>query len=1705
MVHLHNLRLNQTTLAALLVALFLVPSFLPLVGADQSDDSSTTARNSQLDFTFRNPLMVTNYGSGDNGSAIIDGALYLEPGKHMITANISATGSGSGELWLVLQHKGSPILGFSDVPGKTISLGTVTGNGGVLDLAPVTFSWDATTGAGQELRVKIQSSNEAGNQLLNNIQALPISFSVENKHFGEVISNNLPTVSVDTNQMVMSETINQINVTVTNSGVTSLQANMTVTLTQNGTAPRVIDSNALNLEPGSFTFTPVQDSGVLTASIDVPALGITGVYNLSITVKFWGAGWQSDPATQPSLKIEGWVKFTDYNSEVIAPSTIVGEPGDTVSMTFVVKNTGIKNDRFNIGMVETISPAWTSGVAPDFGANDLAPGAVRLVTVEVSIPASAQRSMTDTITLTFTSQASTDNFQIVAVGRVMVGDFFSGEAKFEGDASDPGADDAQSIVPGGFVDFNVRVSNLGSVDSAFLLGSGFAVNALNWSLEVGTEGSGQHTTRVISAGSSEIVQVKVISPPIQSPIVTSERNTAGDLVGIWLSCQPLSGGSLTLDDATVKVTSTIVVDPGINTEPQTVSTEEISAALTGSIITRNPSLNLRVFNNLALATSSGGASLSDEKLDAVISFTTSFTSASDGGFSEADRWSVSLTNPIYTGLLPNASEDTTLNIAGPTGGEFPLAGTFTVSVTVTPTLSVALEGSGVGVVTVTRDYTLIIPSIIQGEFLGPNFPQDINVGTENQIPLQFANTGNDVASYRLRVLDSDLPENWIANFSEADTTIENLTSDISDGIIDTGTSSPNVIHTRIVTLNIRTDSLAPSGLVQPIPIQVEDPYSGQIIGEQFTVYVVVGQVYDAALSPTNHTEQLEVTQSQEHTIFVRNTGNAPTDFSVMMDTSQAGDVEFEIVSPLNNKLFIAAGYEDSIRVRMTANADANYDEFYMATVWVSANDGQILLSSNIVANISENHSFVISTLEELAVTPGTEEVIDFNLTNRGNLQESITVNFTVEGDLSLSDYTMTQTIPINQSFSDQLTVTIPELTSSDSMAQGDSYNLTITVLSSAGNEYSSRVIKLIVQPLFIVESNDWPSVMEFMPQSDRTWEVTLTNTGNRDVTVSAAYTITRPGLSNFSSDWQMVSQPSTISLPRNTPVVHTFTVVGMTSNPLLSLSADLTIFLQPMDLTVQGSGEFSTQLVMSRFYSTGEIGLAPSENDNDPVPVYIPHTHIPVSNSSSAAYEVELCNSQRLLNLNAMGLVESDYSWNFTLVEEKIDGTTVDHPLDLNQECGASSLGPTSRYPLLEQVAWDTSNIKLEVDIPNRGFILPGDGWNLTFRLYHPEDNAGYTQYDEETFTLVLAVFADPMIMSVSSNDGYFEEGTETTVTVLIQNVGSASALDVIVELQCDLLTVSNKANEQPPLYNRSVNGGVNTSMIPFFFPGDSVSLQWVVTANSIDWWSQRAEATCIASLNASYMDSNIEANDQLSLIEDVKSQSPGVSNSFIACIVFMLLSIILFRLTAQNENFRLLGIYSGVVGFGFSFHIFQYAWWGIVVLVLSALWIWRVSWGSTEEFRLLHEDYQRARKGVSTLYSDHFEELADTRRQLSVILAVPVLGMLAVVLGLPPSLSTDQTNLVSLISYIGVVMIGVWLIIKRADSAYGSLYGRLTDIEVKSVRIERDLSDPARLFNELAVDGLNLDEIFGDLEPPVPVPAPIVIDGTNEEVSDDV
>ena len=170
------------------------------------------------------------------------------------------------------------------------------------------------------------------------------------------------------------------------------------------------------------------------------------------------------------------------------------------------------------------------------------------------------------------------------------------------------------------------------------------------------------------------------------------------------------------------------------------------------------------------------------------------------------------------------------------------------------------------------------------------------------------------------------------------------------------------------------------------------------------------------------------------------------------------------------------------------------------------------------------------------------------------------------------------------------------------------------------------------------------------------------------------------------------------------------------------------------------------------------------------------------------------------------------------------------------------------------------------------------------------------------------------------------------------------------------------------------------------------------------------------------------------------------------------------------------------MLALGFAFHLMDLVsseWGGPVILFIAAIWVWLMTWKSTVEFQLIHEDYQRARKGISTLYSDHFDVLSNAKRQLSIILAMPILGMIGVILGFPPQMSPDSANMFSLVAYLVIVIVGVTFLIWNANRMYGSLYGRLTEVEVQASRIERDLGDPARLLTELASDGLDISSII--------------------------
>lgn len=1593
-----NSKLN-TIVATLILLLFVTPTLAPFT-------SASDAARASPDFSVQ---YITLDGAGSIWSGV---DLVVEPEQHVVKIVVTNSGSAAGQATLNLVHRGSPTAGELTV--TSIDLGTIAAS---TSTNPILISWNATTGDGQALFARVSSSADSNSA--NNEQRL--DFDVQLFHSGDSTDDTIPTPSPGQSNARVTNAIHPITATVINQGVMAVSSVLELSLFEvaNPANAFTVWSNTLTLEPGSLVNPAI--ASVLTANLDATA--ITGVWNLTATVYFNGTAY-ADQQVISTVDVE----FSNFVAELASPADRTTEPGLQTTLTFILKNTGAAADSFSISISDILG--WADTSLDGTSTAVISPNATTTVQIVVSVPSAASRSLVESVTLTLTSVSA--SYSLTGFTRVMSGESYSATVTMPAGVT--------MVTPGQEVELSVQIENTGNVPTSFNLMTGLGVAAKNWTVDLSTS-----TTTMVDDGSTVTVVLTVVVPPIQLPLDISEYNRAGDSLSVWVQAQAIGGGMPATSASAVEVRPVIVVDPGLPTENIELSVEDVIAAKNGMGLDEILGLSVEVRHNLV-------ADLS-ETVDATISVgTILFAADNTGGFSEAPRWNAEITPSTVTGLTLGEIKAASFGIQGP-ADDYPLAGVLTIPVTASPTLGGVHAGSGVVATDVTRNLTITIPQIIDAEILQQG-PLDAEVGVQTDFAMNIANIGNDLASYRLSIVD-DLPDNWIATLNTTTATsniVDNLSANVSDYPV------AGTVHIAGFTLSVTTDSLTAADTLQPLSIRIEERDSGLYIGTH-TIDIRVGEVINASLSPTNQSVDMSAYDNPLTRVKISNTGNAPTNFNIWLDSSNSTDVEFTLESP--DELLIAAGYESSVKIRITPSEDASFDEFYMATLWVSTDTG-LNLSANIVANISEEHLLLIEAPSQIAVVPGSNQNIAFNLTNQGNLEETVDVDITIEGNWSVTPSTQQLTLPIDAVINGNIDVEIPSLGGEDELLNGAIHNMTITVYDSAtGGTLGIQTSQLIVGALFIVEAENWPDEMLYHRQWERTWNTILTNTGNEDVTVTVNYEIYQPGLNVTSDSWQLGSDAiTTLTLPRNTAVPFSFSVAGDEFEPDLTLAADLKVTFTPTDSSIEGSAEMQTALRMSRFFEASPIELRPGADDAA-MEVDLVYSHIPDGASTTVAYELEMCSAVRLFDMDNSNLNPEDYLWNFSI---NVDSTI--YYLPFNASCASGSQGNTSRISLPPRAAWDTNApIKVVVDAPNRPNILPGDGYDLTFRLYHPDEHNGYTEFTEETFTFALDVFSDPAIGEITISEGELIEGSQALMSVEVINGGTALALGVTVALECDNLIIV----ETPP-------------EIFLLGPNSKETVTFKVESIYLDWWAQSESVTCTVSLDGTLMHKNIEANDVGIYNGNIESFNWGISLSFIATVVLMILSAFLLKLSSRNEKMRLVAVYTGVAALGFAFHIgqtFSLTFWGPAILVIAALWVWRMTWASSEEFRLIHEDYQRARRGVSTMYADHFEALADGRRQLSLILALPVFGLMAIILGIPPQMASNQTNLVSLVSYMAVVMIGVWLLLAKTDKMYGNLFGRLTDVEVKATRIERDLGDPARLLNELAEDGLDLTAIF--------------------------
>ena len=146
-------------------------------------------------------------------------------------------------------------------------------------------------------------------------------------------------------------------------------------------------------------------------------------------------------------------------------------------------------------------------------------------------------------------------------------------------------------------------------------------------------------------------------------------------------------------------------------------------------------------------------------------------------------------------------------------------------------------------------------------------------------------------------------------------------------------------------------------------------------------------------------------------VFITNTGNTPTSYTVELDESESGEVNFTLESP--NEILIAPGYTEAVKVRLSSSIDADSAGIYRAFLIVSYGD-DVNRSAEIIGNVSEQSDLSIDAPNQIGVLPGQEQVVDFTVINSGNLVETFDVDASVESGWTVVPQSQQMTLSMDE-------------------------------------------------------------------------------------------------------------------------------------------------------------------------------------------------------------------------------------------------------------------------------------------------------------------------------------------------------------------------------------------------------------------------------------------------------------------------------------------------------------------------------------------------------------------------------------------------------------------------------------------------------------------------------------------------------------------
>jgi len=1650
---------------AILIVTIMVLSLLPYTSEITLKDNTVSSSDSSVADVAVTQLDITT------PSVYVGAVPTISPMNHIIRVTISNYGGTNANGTLTLEvNDGSST---SEVDSRDISIASGWTSNHIM-------YWDATTASSGSSLTAIwtndsseEDSDDSNNELvLSNIDVVDIEDATH-------VADTLPD-----NDDVLAKGLWSGTISMVNSGTLSVDVNAQLLLTPVlGGATTSISSTTIQPPVGSLS-----NPATLT-NIDISFDGtpLEGEYIISGYIEITGAA--SGTTTIPISDIS--VSFDYSNAVLSTPIDRNIDPGESTTLSFLLQNAGSLTETFEISQTNVMG--WVEGPSIIYSSSaplSLESGAATVIAITVQVPALADFSDSEMVTLSVLSQSN--NLLLESTVIIMAGALYQGTITQNSSHSD--GTDHFNVEPGGeSFTHNYILNNTGTVPAQYQINAAMLEAVPFWTII-----SPVTTTNILLPGENITIPITFILPDMEIPIQSIWKINADLMLTFRLQAIPLSGGLDVIASTSIHVLPKVEVDFELldeNDEPldedcpadkdyevclEEVTEEEITA------LSVNRALKFRVQTKNNLASETDGTA----QINLVMRDLVHNASTKGAAQYETERWTIGLSPPTMSlGVGVTAYGVITMRHSSNVNFPYPAAGdlSFTVAAETTFTLD-EYNGNTVRTSNNSTSITFDIPQIHEAGLISKTIGTGAP-GTSIVAEMTLMNMGNAPDIYELNYDPVGLSD-WTVSISTT-TTIKSRI----EGFCGVG-SSCTVPYETVFTVSATPPPTASAEVIHEIMIyactkkvagvcdyeyeqNLDDPDApppAEILSYA-TAKFQLDELINAELNTGSDLAILDRLGKSTIMFELNNTGNSNQTFVLNLQNTDDEYLaisfnEDDTISELTKTMLVPPDATSIVRVYAKASNSARADQSTTFDLELM-NNGNLLDSITMEVTVNPDHALNLQGSTTYFAQPGDTINADFNLVNMGNLLEkNVTYVPTLPSDSSSGIWTFE--IPLEDrnisiepgtENSEQITLnfTLPRLSAGVMLEAGTEYTIPIQIFSYDFKELNGDYtilgitnLVITIEPYFKLTVSSSSEHMNMVPGQTRTFNYIIENEGNAParVSMSSQLSVTEE------SRWQVAypNLPSTqfiIQIEESYSI--TLEITAIASDHYVGESGTFDIIFTSVD-DAEESTSFSTPIEIVRIQtddtividtaavSTWDDGLLTCpENEGDRCRILrIPWMHVPnlgQTDESTTVYNLTLLSTDRDIAVEE----NSQAVWFFFANDVLLDGNFA-----------GINFPPVQPYD-------SGSSLDFKFIMPPVDKLAPDDGWTMTFRLKNLGDTDTAQYWTDFIINLKTTDTSDIMIMDMQFLDSSLIEGKTATLMVQVKNAGDAvlpSGSQITVFCSGEYLDTFSSGTQD----------------IPQLAAQETFNSSWQMGSKSIPWWSTEEPVTCNAQITGSgtELKGNDIANDILSQELNIQSWEPpsyvvNVGNETVkipviafVSILLLLASIYLYRngLRDFTPSYVLLSSYFAAASLGALALTNWFTWLPIVCASLAILISIRVAWTASSELQAIYNDKRKSLTGARATISNHDTEAKKTFRELRAIASCsPLAFLLFTIIEPNMAIDTSTPGLSGLLFYVLASPIIVHIVLRFLDRAYGKIYGDLGQLELKAMKIKKILA----------------------------------------------